>query len=211
MVLIRWTWSLALVVAAVIAFLGAIPTASTFNPGLFLLAAALLIASVMASLRAIAAGSGIPAGGKRAVLLSSITSLMMVFAGVVLVVGLNVVATTPTCQENADVCVFSYGVEFFAVEAILVVVAVIAAIVAMSVALASASKAGQRGWFRSLLVYLIGSLLIAVGMFVALSQSVTSDVNLQGNLVMVALALLLALPVLTLLYSLSSGEGRKRT
>jgi hypothetical protein len=206
----RAIWAAGFLLAGVAAFLGAATTDG--NPLLALGAVALVIASALTAVGAVAAGSRAMADwDKRRVLLWSSWCLALALAGLVISGGVGAILAGPTCQRVAEEgCGFTYGLPLIGIWAFLGVASVITYLGAGIAGVSNAAQSGERGWFAAILASLLGSAAVVVAAIVALVQGLIRDPTLQvAVLVLVPLSLLL-FSVLTLIYGLSGVKQSKR-
>ena len=197
-------WSLALLLAAVVTYLGCLVTAATgVGFALFALAAALLVAGVSVAVRAAAAGLRVGDRSQQRVLLWSLWSLAFLLAAGLILLGLYGIFATPACRAE---CVpsIAYGGLTLLLVPLLGVASVLAGIGSGVAGVYSAAKAGKRGWFVAILSCLLGSLISAVIVQFLVAQRFLS----VDSPVVVLFVSPLLIPVVTLIYSLSGREQR---
>jgi hypothetical protein len=197
-------WALALLLAAVVTYLGCLVTAATgVGFALFALAAALMVTGVSVAVVAIAAGLRVGDRSQQRVLVWSLWSLALLLAAGLILLGLYGIFATPACRAE---CVpsIAYGGLTLVLVSLLGVASVLAGIGSGVAGVYSAAKAGRWGWFAALLAYLLGSGLSAVLVQVLVGQRVLS---IDSPVVVLFVSPLLT-PVVTVIYSLSTREQR---
>lgn len=197
-------WALALLLAAVVTYLGCLVTAATgVGVALFALSAAVLVAGVSVAVGAVAARLRVGDRSRQRALVWSLWSLAFLLAAGVITLGLFGIFATSACRAG---CVpsIAYGALILLLFSVLVVASVLAGMGSGVAGVYSAAKAGRWGWFAALLAYLLGSGLSAVLVQVLVGQRVLS---IDSPVVVLFVSPLLT-PVVTMIYSLSQREQR---
>jgi hypothetical protein len=197
-------WALALLLAAVVTYLGCLVTvAMGVGFALFALAAALMVAGVSVAVGAVAAGLRVGDRSQQRVLVWSLWSLAFLLAAVVILLGLYGIFATPACRAG---CVpsIAYGGLTLLLVPLLGVASILAGIGSGVAGVYSAAKAGRWGWCAALLAYLLGSGLSAVLVQILVGQRVLS---IDSPVVVLFVSPLLT-PVVAVIYSLSQRQQR---
>jgi len=195
-----------LLLAGVALFLYSISNANVVRGEALLLptgAAVLVLASAIVAVTAVSVWSRfMDDKGKRRVRMWSVWYVALALALLVVSLGFGAISATPACQQFSDACAFVYGFQLLGLWAAGGIPLLVTYVGAAIVGLSSAAKAGQRGWFESLLVYLIVSALIVVVAVVVLAQNRITDPTI-GVIVGILVFVSLLFPVVTLIYSFS--------
>jgi hypothetical protein len=200
---LRSFWSLALLLAALVAYLGSLVTVSTgYGLALFSLAAALVVAGVSVAVGAVVAGSRVVNRSQQTVLVWSLWSLALLLAAVVILVGSYGILATPDCRQECAPSIAYAGFTLL-LTPLLGVASVLAGVGAGVAGVFSAATSGKLRWLAAMFAYLIGSVISAVLVYRLVGQHVLS---VDSPVVVLFVSPLLT-PVVTLIYSLS-GRGK---
>jgi hypothetical protein len=200
---LRVIWSAALLLAALLVYLGSLViAASGFALALFVLAATCMLTGITLAMVAVVAGTRVANRSQHVTLLWSLWSLALLLATGLVVLGADGLLATPACRVG---CIHSIATAELALllTALLGGAGILAGIGAGVAGVISAAKSRNWTWAVGLLAYLLGSLLGAALIELLVLQHVLA----VDSPVVVLFVSPLLLPVLSLLYSLT---GRQR-
>lgn len=177
-----------------------------------------LVASQIAGIGAIIAGSRITDRDQRRILVWALICFTSVLAALVILLGSFRIAATPFCTDpvTARVCMASMGVPAYFCMGVYAAVSILALLVTPVLTISDAARKGKWVWFSGILLYLLGSLaalgwvvdVVIVPLWPDMSNLSLEFVSRHWLQILPAVALLL-LPVITLLYSFTGREQPK--
>ncbi|MGE5334622.1 MAG: hypothetical protein ACM3N4_07980 [Nitrososphaerota archaeon] len=170
-----------------------------------------LVASEIASIRAITAGSRITSEGKRRILVWSLNVFGSALAALIMLLGSYLIASMPYCtgRLTAAGCVQNVGLPaYFCIGAFAAAI-IVGLIVAPIFALSDAARTGAWIWFASILLFLLGTWAGAGSLLVPQGVSALKTLSLEDWLPIARLALPLLTPIIAILYSFADRERPK--
>lgn len=167
-----------------------------------------LIASEIATIRAIIARNRVTDTHKRRILAWSLLVIISALAALVILLGSYLIASTPYCTDplTARGCVQNVGFPAYFSMGVFVAASLSGLVVAPIFALSDAARTGKWLWFVGILIYLLGS-WAAAGSILILSGANTARVFTALDwLAIIRVVSPLLLPFITIWYSLSGRE-----
>lgn len=170
-----------------------------------------LVASEIASIRAITAGTRITSDRKRRILVWSLNVFGSAVAALIILLGSYLIASMPYCtgQLTAASCVQNVGLPAYFCIGAFAAASILGLIVAPIFALSDAARTGAWVWFAGILLLPLGSWAAAGSLLVPLGMSALKTLSLQDWLPIARLALPLLTPIITIFYSLTDREWPK--
>lgn len=170
-----------------------------------------LVASEIAGIRAITAGSRITSDRKRQILIWSLIFVMSALAALMMVRGSYLIAVTPYCTDplSANNCVFSFGFPAYFCIGAFAVVSILGLFVAPILALADAASTRKWLWFVGILIILLGSWATAGLILVPLGTNALKVFSSGDWLLLLRVFAPLLTPIIAMLYSLTSRARPK--
>ena len=170
-----------------------------------------LVASEIASIRAITAGIHITSERKRRILVWSLNVFGSALAALIILLGAYLIASMSYCtgQLTAAGCVQNVGLPAYFCIGAFAAASILGLIVAPIFALSDAARSHAWIWFAGILLFLLGSWAAAGSLLIPLGMSALKTLSLKDWLPIARLALPLLTPIITILYSRTDRERPK--